>query len=101
MASTNSVDVDLLPWSKEALKHAFMQYFVMESARDGRITNQLCLAYQNNLIDGLIHLESVIGSVHQFVSHFNQKAEKLCWYDGRGTGTEAASTRYRYTETLH
>ena len=98
MASTNSVDVDLLPWSKEALKHAFMQYFVMESARDGRITNQLCLAYQNNLIDGLLHLESVIGSVRQFVSRLNPK---LSSSSGKMVEVEvqrSGSNRYRYTK---
>ena len=98
MASTNSVDVDLLPWSKEALKHAFMQYFVMESARDGRITNQLCLAYQNNLIDGLLHLESVIGSVRQFISRLNPKLSSSSGKMVEVQVQRSGSNRYRYTK---
>ena len=98
MASINSVDVDILPWPKEALKHAFMQYFVMESARDGRITNQLCLAYQNNLIDGLLHLESVIGSVRQFVSRLNPKLSSSSGKMVEVQVQRSGSNRYRYTK---
>ncbi len=98
MASTESVDVDILPWSKEALKHAFMQYFVIESARDGRTTNQLCLSYQNDLIDGLLHLESIMGSMRRLTP---QMGSNLSAADQSMVQVEvdnAGRNRYRYTE---
>ncbi len=100
MASTKSIDVDLLPWSREALKHAFMQYFVVESARDGRITSQLCRAYQNDLIDGFLHLESILGHVRRFTSQIatpiRNESGNLVQVEKRN----ATNYRYKYTENF-
>ena len=98
MASTKSVDADLLPWSREALKHAFMQYFVVESARDGRITSQLCRAYQNDLIDGFLHLESILGSLRRYIRQIKNPVRSSRGHLIQVEKRSATTYRYKFTE---